>query len=345
LFIRRYDFWFNHNFMRREKFVFNQQTLQYDRMVEPLRYTILRFAAFGFAAVVTAFVMLLVVHRYFPSPSERMVVQENDVLRSQIASIGNDFAELSSVLDNLQDRDAGVYRVMFGAEPIDKDVWQGGRGGHDAYEDLRSLPKSGEQMADLRTKVDRFRHQLDLQSRSLDDISSMAADKEKMLASIPSIKPIRKDRFGRKIENLSGFGMRIHPIHKVNKMHYGIDFNCAKGTAIQATGNGTVEWAGKRGDYGNCVIINHGFGYKSLYGHLNEINRKNVKVGQPIKRGEHLGKVGSTGGSTGDHLHYEIHRNGERIDPIDYCYDGLTTEEYAELVKASKVSNMSFESH
>ena len=331
--------------MRREKFVFNQQTLQYDRVVEPLRYTILRFAAFGLAAVFTAGLMLVVVHRYFPSPSERLLIQENEVLRSQIASTSTELEELASVLDNLQARDAGVYRTMFGAEPIDKDVWQGGRGGHDAYEDLRSLPNSGNYMAELRSKVDRFRHQLDLQSRSLDEIANLATEKENMLASIPSIKPIRRDRYSRKIENLSGFGMRIHPIHKVNKMHYGIDFNCAKGTPIQATGNGTVEWAGKRGDYGNCVIIDHGYGYKSLYGHLSEINRKNIKVGQKVKRGENIGKVGSTGRSTGDHLHYEIHKDGQRINPIDYCYDGLSTEEYAELVKASQQSNMSFDSH
>ena len=331
--------------MRREKFVFNQQTLQYDRVVEPLRYTLLRFAAFGLAAIFTAGILLVVVHQYFPSPSERMLMQENEILRSQIASTSNELEELATVLDNIQDRDAGVYRIMFGAEPIDKDVWRGGRGGHDAYEDLRSLPTSGEYMAELRGRVDRFRHQLDLQSRSLDDIAGMALEKEKMLAAIPSIKPIRRDRYGRKIENLSGFGMRIHPIHKVNKMHYGIDFNCAKGTPIQATGNGTVEYAGKRGDYGNCVVINHGYGYKSLYGHLEEINREKVKVGEPIKRGENIGKVGSTGRSTGDHLHYEIHRSGVRIDPIDYCYDGLSTEEYAELVRASQQSNMSFDSH
>lgn len=331
--------------MRREKFVFNKQTLQYDRMVEPLRYTILRFAAFGLAAVFTAVIMLVVVHQYFPSPSERMLMQENDILRSQIDGTNAELEELTSVLDNLQERDAWTYRVMFGAEPIDKDVWQGGRGGHDAYENLRSLPNSGEHMAELRAKVDRFRHQLDLQSRSLDDIAGMAIDKENMLASIPSIKPIRRDRFGRKIENLSGFGMRVHPIHKVSKMHYGIDFNCAKGTAIQATGNGKVVFSGTKGDYGNCVIIDHGYGFKSLYGHLNEINKKTAKVGMTIKRGVNLGKVGSTGGSTGDHLHYEIHRNGERINPIDYCYDGLSTEEYAELVRASQQSNMSFDSH
>jgi len=124
-------------------------------------------------------------------------MQENEVLRSQIAGTTAELDELASVLDNIQERDAWVYRQTFGAERIDQNVWRGGRGGHDAYEDLRSLPNSGAYMAELRSKVDRFRHQLDLQSRSLDEISGLAIDKEKMLAAIPSIKPIRRDRFGR----------------------------------------------------------------------------------------------------------------------------------------------------
>ncbi|MTB49455.1 M23 family metallopeptidase [Lewinella sp. W8] len=326
--------------MRREKFIFNQQTLQYDRVVEPLRYTILRIFGFFCAASVTAVVMLLLVHRYFPSPSERMLMQENDVLRAEIASIQGEFSELSAVLGNLQERDAAAHRMVFGMDPIDQDVWQGGRGGHDAYEDLRSLPRSGDYMAQLRENVDRLKHQMDLQSRSLDSITMMAEQKEDMLASIPSIKPIRSDRFNRKIENLSGFGYRIHPVYKVKKMHYGIDFNCARGTPIQASGKGKVKWAGVRGHLGKCVIIDHGYGFESIYAHMSEVL---VKKGEEVERGATIGKVGSTGLSTGSHLHYEIHKDGVKVDPIQYCYDGLSTEEYAELVAASKQSNQSFD--
>jgi hypothetical protein len=326
--------------MRREKFIFNQQTLQYDRVVEPLRYTILRIFGFFCAAAVTAVIMLLLVHRYFPSPSERMLMQENDVLRAEIASIQGEFSDLSAVLENLQERDAAAHRMVFGMEPIDEDVWQGGRGGHDAYEDLRELPRSGDYIAQLRENVDRLKYQMDLQSRSLDSITMMAEQKEDMLASIPSIKPIRSDRFSRKLENLSGFGPRIHPVYKVKKMHYGIDFNCARGTPIQASGKGKVKWAGVRGHLGKCVIIDHGYGFESVYGHMSEVL---VKRGQEVERGVTIGKVGSTGLSTGSHLHYEIHKDGVKVDPIQYCYDGLSTEEYAELVAASKQSNQSFD--
>jgi len=326
--------------MRREKFVFNQQTLQYDRVVEPLKYTILRGFVFCFAALLTAAVLMVVIHRYFPSPNEVMLAGENDILRDQIKDLESSFGDLSSVLANLQERDAAAHRMIFGMEPIDKDVWKGGRGGHDAYDDLRELPRSGEQMAQLREKVDRFKHQLDLQSRSLDSITVMAERKEDMLASIPSIKPIRSDRYSRNIQNLSGFGYRVHPIYKVKKMHYGIDFNCAKNTPIRATGKGKVVMAGKNAGFGNCVIIDHGYGYKSLYAHMETIG---VKYGEQVERGATIGKVGSTGQSTGDHLHYEVRKNGERVDPIQYCYDGLSTEEYSELVNASQASNQSWD--
>ncbi len=326
--------------MRREKFVFNQQTLQYDRVIEPLRYTILRGFAFCCAAMVTAFFMVVIIHAYFPSPGERLLSQENDILRAQIGNTNEELTAMADVLESIQERDAGVYRMIFREEPIDRDVWQGGRGGHDAYADLRELPRSGEHIANLRARLDDLKHRLDLQSRSLDDVTTMIVNKEDRLASIPSIKPIRSDQFSRKIEKLSGFGMRLHPIHGVQKMHYGLDFNCRKGTPIQASGKGKVIWAGNRGDYGKCVIIDHGYGFKSLYGHMSEIL---VKRGAQLERGAKIGLVGSTGGSTGDHLHYEVHKDGKQVDPIQFCYDGLTTEEYAKLVSASKVSNKSWD--
>jgi len=140
--------------MRREKFVFNQQTLQYDRVIEPLRYTILRGFAFCCAAMVTAFLMVVVIHAYFPSPGERLLSQENDILRSQINNTNEELTAMADVLESIQERDAGVYRMIFREEPIDPDVWQGGRGGHDAYGDLRELPRSGEHIANLRSRLD-----------------------------------------------------------------------------------------------------------------------------------------------------------------------------------------------
>ncbi|WP_420458935.1 M23 family metallopeptidase [Neolewinella sp.] len=267
-------------------------------------------------------------------------MQELEIARAENAALSQQFDELSGVVDHLHERSDNTVRLALGMEPIDDDVFGGGKGGHDAYDDLRSFPHVGSQMAALRERVDRLRYQVDLQSRSIDEVADAAIRKEDMLASIPSIKPIQGDRFGRSMANLSGFGFRLHPILNVNKMHYGIDFNCAKGTEIQATGKGVVESAGEETGYGKCVVIDHGYGFKSRYAHMSSIK---VKKGQEVSRGHLLGLVGSTGQSTGDHLHYEIEKDGERVDPIQYCYDGLSTEEYRELVIASREHNMSFD--
>ena len=280
------------------------------------------------------------VHRYLPSPSERLLLQELDIARAENEALTQQFDELSEIVAHLHERSDNTVRLALRMEPIDDDVFRGGKGGHDAYDDLRGFPHVGDQMAALREHVDRLRYQVDLQSRSLDEVADAAIKREDMLASIPSIKPIQGDRFGRSLTNLSGFGFRLHPILGVNKMHYGIDFNCAKGTEIQATGKGVVAFAGEETGYGKCVIIDHGYGFKSRYAHMSSIK---VKQGQQVSRGNLLGLVGSTGQSTGDHLHYEIEKDGEKVDPIQYCYDGLTTEEYQELVVASREVNMSFD--
>ena len=326
--------------MRREKFVFNQRTLQYDRVVEPLSLTVLRFFSFFCAAVLAGLLFTALVHRYFPSPSERMLMQELDIAKTENANLSTQYEDLAGIVSHLHERSNNTVRLALRMEPIDDDVFQGGRGGHDAYENLKSLPNVGSQMAGLRERVDRLKYQVDLHSRSLDEVADMALKKEDMLASIPSIKPIRGDQFSRKMENLSGYGYRIHPILGVKKMHYGIDFNCRKGTEIQASGKGVIEFAGRSSSYGNVVVINHGYGFKSRYAHMSAIK---VKKGQQVDRGHLIGLVGSTGRSTGDHLHYEIEKDGVKVDPIQYCYDGLSTEEYRELVEASRQMNMSFD--
>ena len=326
--------------MRREKFVFNQRTLQYDRVVEPLSLTVLRFFSFLCAAVLAGLLFTALVHRYFPSPSERMLMQELEIAKTENENLSTQYDGLADIVGHLHERSNNSVRLALRMEPIDDDVFQGGRGGHDAYENLKTLPNVGTQMAGLRERVDRLRYQVDLHSRSLDEVADMALRKEDMLASIPSIKPIRGDQFNRKMENLSGFGYRIHPILGVKKMHNGIDFNCRKGTEIQASGKGTVEFAGRSTTYGNVVVIDHGYGFKSRYAHMSAIK---VKKGQKVDRGHLIGLVGSTGRSTGDHLHYEIEKDGVKVDPIQFCYDGLSTEEYQELVEASRQMNMSFD--
>lgn len=325
--------------MRREKFIYNTQTLRYEKVVEPLSVTLFRIFGFICAAVFTAFVLTLLTHRYFPSPNERLLLSEIDQLKSELSTAVEELALMEKALGNIQQRDAYAHRMILGMDPIDQAVWEGGVGGHDEYSHFRQFRHSGDVMASLRQKTDRLKRQLDLQSRSLDSIIIKAEQKEDMLASIPSIKPVGGDRT-RSMNLLSGFGYRLHPIHKIRKMHNGIDFTAPKGTPIQATGNGRVVKAEYSSGFGYHVVIDHGYGYKTLYAHMQRVE---VRRGETVKRGKTIGRVGNTGTSTAPHCHYEVHYRGVPVNPIQFVTDGLSPAEYRELVRASEVSNQSFD--
>lgn len=326
--------------MRKEKFVYNTQTLQYEEVVEPLSIKLLRVFGFTCAAVFTGFLFMLLAHRFFPSPNEKSLLSENEKLRSEIKKFGTEVDQMSEALANIQERDAYAHRVIFEMNPIDENIWNGGIGGHDRYKEYRQLKYSGETLAKMKEKGDRLRQQLLLQANSLDTILMVAKKKESMLAAIPAIKPVRSDKLARNVKLLSGFGYRIHPIYKVKKMHTGIDFTAPRGTHIQATGKGRVVQAGRASGYGNRVIIDHGFGYQTLYAHMDRID---VEVGQEVSRGEKIGIVGSTGASTAPHCHYEVIHKGQKVNPIQFVTDGLSPEEYQELVKVSTTVNQSLD--
>ncbi|MCB0704631.1 MAG: M23 family metallopeptidase [Saprospiraceae bacterium] len=327
--------------MGKEKFFYNTHTLRYEKVEVTLKEKLIR--AFGFlcAVVVTGVFATLFIWQFFPSPREEMLLKENQQFQTVVTDITNQYEKMSLVLNNLRERDASVHRLMFGMEPIDDNIWQGGIGGHEKYRDLSQLPESGDMLANTLARVDKLKRQLSLQSESLDTIIMLAKDREQMLSSIPSIKPVRSDKLARNIKLLSGFGYRIHPIHKVRKMHTGIDFTAPTGTPIQSTGDGKVVRIDRlRTGYGNHVVIDHGYGYQTLYGHMSQID---VHVGQKVKKGQQIGLVGSTGSSTAPHCHYEVIYKGEKVNPIQYCMDGLSPEEYQELVGLADVANQSFD--
>jgi murein DD-endopeptidase MepM/ murein hydrolase activator NlpD len=279
--------------------------------------------------------------KHISTPKEKSLVSELDQMEVKYAELSVQMNKVSTVLDNVQDRDASVHRMIFGMEPIDNQTWNGGIGGHDKYEDLTQFKNSGELMRNVSSTLDKIKYQLAIQSKSLDTLEKQAIAKEKELASIPSIKPIREDKLARRVKLLSGYGMRIHPIHKIRKMHEGIDFTAPRGTPIQATGDGIVAEVkkSKRG-YGNSVLIDHGYGYKTLYAHMEKYI---VKKGQRVKKGEKIGTVGNTGSSTAPHCHYEVIKNNKKINPIQFVMDGLTPMEYQELIALAGKQNQSFD--
>lgn len=327
--------------MRKEYFEYNQSTLSYEKVERTWKDNIIRITGFISVVLMTSFILIVLTHKFFPSPQEQSLLREIEQMELKYSSLTQDLTMMSKVLDNIQERDQAAHRMIFGMNPIDKDVWEGGIGGHNRNMDISMFGKSGDLLSKTQAKMDRIKYQMIIQSKSLDTILTLSNDREKMFSSIPSIKPVRSDKLARRINLLSGFGMRVHPIHKVRKMHAGIDFTAPKGTPIQATGDGKViRVENRKSGYGKNITIDHGYGYKTLYAHMQKID---VVLGEKVTKGQEIGTVGSTGTSTAPHCHYEVIYKGNKVNPIHYCMDGLSPEEYQELVDAADVANQSFD--
>lgn len=321
-------------------YYYNDETLRYEPVKKSKKVIFLNILGTSLLVLVLAFGFSLILDTYFPSQKELALKREVGNLENHLAKLNTLYDKMSSKLNHIQETDANVHRMVFGMEPIDGDIWQAGIGGHDAYKDLAGLRNADILKATLQ-KAEKLGRQLDIQEGSLKEIHRKAMEKEKEFAAIPSIKPVRSDKLNRDIKYLSGFGYRIHPIYKRRKFHAGIDFSAPKGTKIFSTGDGVVtKIENKRTGYGLNVTIDHGFGYKTLYAHMGSIK---VKKGQKVKRGQIIGSVGNTGTSTAPHLHYEVIKDGKKVNPIHYVMDGLSTDEYMEIVKASGKMNQSFD--
>jgi murein DD-endopeptidase MepM/ murein hydrolase activator NlpD len=250
--------------------------------------------------------------------------------------LGQKLDHIEKVLKGLQDRDDNIYRVIFEAEPIPSSIREAGFGGANKYKALEFF-ENAILMKSTAERLDKLSKQMYIQSKSYDDINSMIKSKSEMLSSIPAIQPIKNKGLN---QIASGFGYRIHPIYKTTRLHTGIDFTASIGTDIYCTGDGIVTDLDYGSGYGHNVIIDHGFGYKTIYAHMSKIH---VKKGQRVKRGDVLGEVGNSGLSTAPHLHYEVLKSGQKVDPIHYFYSDLTPEEYTTVIELATRHNQSFD--
>ncbi len=313
--------------MKKIKYYYNTQSLRYERFEETLRNKFLRVIGFLSATAVFALFIVYLAYTYMDSPKEKQLKREVSQLKFQYGILNKKLDEMSGTLDELENRDDKTYRVILEADPISADVRTAGVGGSLRYKDLDGYSNST-LMVNITEKLDRIRRRMYIQSKSYDELAQMIKSKEEMLASIPAIQPV-SNRDLRRIG--SGFGVRIDPIYKVARMHEGIDFTAPVGTPIYATGNGVVTTVdyGDRG-YGNYVVIKHGYGYQTLYGHMSRIK---AKLGQKVVRGDIIGYVGNSGKSTGPHCHYEVIRNNKKIDPINFFYNDLSPKEFQQLLE------------
>ena len=318
------------------KYRFNPDTLNFERIRvsgwQKLKRTLLALLPGLLVGVLGIFLAF----QWIDSPKEASLKRENQQLAVQYELVNRRLNEIETVLNDIQRRDDNVYRVIFEADPIPANVRQAGIGGSNRYKDLDGYASSDLVIA-TRQRLDRIAKQLYVQSLSLDEVANLALRKQELLASIPSIQPIPND----KTQISSGFGERLHPILKINKMHEGLDFTAAVGTEVHATGDGKVTFADySTNGFGVHVIIDHGFGYETLYGHLMEVK---VRAGQRVKRGDVIGLSGNTGLSAAPHLHYEVHRSQTPVDPVNYLFNSLTPEEYARTIELSRNASQSFD--
>lgn len=287
--------------------------------------------------LVFATLTIILAYKYLDSPKEKQLQREISELTLQYELLNNRMGQITEVLGDIQERDNNVYRTIFEAEPIPASIRQAGFGGIDRYKELQGFNNS-DLVIETSKRLDMISKQLYIQSKSFDEVVTLVKGKEKLLASIPAIQPISNEDLR---HQPSGFGWRTHPIYKTAEFHPGMDFAAAQGTEIYSTGDGTVERADALAQgYGNHIVINHGYGYKTLYGHMSKIA---VRAGQLVKRGQLIGYVGSTGLSTAPHVHYEVMKAGEKMNPINYYYNDLTPEQYQKLIELSSQSSQSFD--
>ncbi len=323
--------------MSKIKYKFNTKSLSYEKLEITFKQRFSTFISYLATGSVFAAITVLIAFTYFDSPKEKTQKREIENLRLQYDLLDRRMSQVSSILQEMQERDDNIYRVVFEAEPIPENVRKAGFGGIDRYKELMNYENS-DLIVETTKKLDQLSKQLYIQSKSFDEIMNMAKNKEKLLACIPAIQPVSNKDLK---YPPSGYGYRTDPIYKTGEFHPGIDFTANTGTPIFATGDGVVEVADDvMQGYGNHVVINHGFGYETLYGHMSRIK---AFVGQKVKRGELIGYVGSTGRSTGPHVHYEVIRNGEKVNPINYFFNDLSPAEYQRLTEQASRASQSFD--
>jgi murein DD-endopeptidase MepM/ murein hydrolase activator NlpD len=324
--------------MSKVKYRFNSKSLTYEKVKTSFKVGFLYVLSYLATGIVFATITIILSRQFLPSPSEKKQNRELEVLKLQYELLDTKMNLAEKVLYDLEDRDDNIYRAIFESEPLPKTIRYGGSGGSDKYS-VFDVFDNAELLKSSTEKLDKITKQIYIQSKSFDEVVKLSKNKEKLLASIPAIMPINHKDLIHTIS--SNFGWRTHPIYKTQQFHPGMDFAYPQGTPIYASGDGLIETADDMAQgYGNHVVINHGFGYQTLYGHMSKIA---VHANQKVNRGQLIGYVGSTGLSTGPHLHYEVIKNGEKVNPINYYYNDLSPQEYQILIDGSKKSTQSFD--
>jgi len=318
---------------KKVKYIYSKESQQFEPHKVSIWLKLFRAVGILSGIIVASWIIVALAFKYIGSPREKRMQNEMATLQKRYSLLQKQINLTQKKLKELRQRDNEVYRIIFEAEPIDSKKLETN------LDEQRKIStySNVELISSIEEKMKTLNQEMKAQNTSYDSLLSFIKNKEKLLLSIPSIQPVSNKNLKR---IASGFGYRVDPIYKIRKFHAGLDFSAPQGTPIYATGNGTIEQADySTGGYGNQVWINHGYGYRTHYCHMVKIK----KTSGTVKRGEVIGYVGSTGKSTGPHLHYEVERKGQKIDPIHFFYNDLAIEDYNKVLEMARQSNQSFD--
>ena len=327
--------------MARIKYYYDTESCRYERIRTSKWDIFINSLAFLTVATVIATGLVYGYMVYFESPEEVQLRKENQELLMYYNLMGEDMESISQVLQGMQDRDDDIYRVIFGVNPLADEIRTGGTGGANKYRALMEKGLSREDLIvnDLQ-KIDVLKKRMYIQTKSYDEIVELAKNKEDFLAALPAIQPVSNEELKRLS---SGFGYRIDPYLKTRRKHTGVDFSLEVSNPVHATGDGKIKYTkSSLSGYGKQVHIDHDFGFQTKYGHLDKIL---VKKGQWVKRGDLIGYSGNSGKSTAPHLHYEVIKNGVKVNPIHYFSRDLSPEEYEEILRLASIENQAMGSY
>jgi murein DD-endopeptidase MepM/ murein hydrolase activator NlpD len=323
--------------MKKIKYFYNTNTLRYEKLETPLRIKLLRVLGFIAASIVTALIIVSIAFRYLDSPKEKILRQQYDAARQDYDLLNGHVKKLQEQMVQLEKRDNQVYRSIFEANPLPDSARAKQIEQQNEIAFIQNMSNSELSTSVIKT-LNNLIARLAYQQKSYVDIENLIKNQESRLICLPAIQPVSNKELSR---IASGFGPRIHPVLGIARMHAGLDFAAPQGSPIYATGNGTIRIAGNTGNgFGNHVVINHGYGYETLYGHMVRVK---VSSGQKIRRGELIGWVGSTGLSSGPHLHYEVHINGNPVNPVYFVFKDLSAEQYDRLLKLADANAKSLD--
>ncbi|MBP6455128.1 MAG: M23 family metallopeptidase [Chitinophagaceae bacterium] len=325
--------------MKKVKYFYSSKTQRFEPYKLPLWKKMLQVLGLISAVFVAAGIIVSIAFKYIGSPKEKQLMKQMDLLEEKYALLKNEIKNNNQKINDLAERDNIIYREIFEADPLPDSIRLGYEKINEKDWQKNLSPFSNQELLiAIEKTISQQKNKIKQQQKSYDTLEKLISNKSEMLASIPSIQPVSNKQLNR---IASGFGFRIDPIYKIGKFHAGLDFSAPAGTPIYATGNGIVDESSySSSGYGNNVWINHSFGYRTHYAHMIKLN---CKTGQKIKRGQVIGWVGSTGKSTGPHLHYEISYKGKKVDPVHFFFQDIKTEDFERMVKIASTSNQSFD--